>query len=201
MAISATEVTDEFEGEYVQRFYSEFGYPRFYSETHYHYVNENNSSASVSWTLIKCGTDIGENPDGNAYATYAVVGEVLIYVQYLYEPFKTGYAIYDVEKDKFIDLFDVALDEYEGLREYLFTAEIGKPIGDVDGDKVLTIIDATNIQMCLAGVSEFSSWDIYGRKYSWIGGKSIQYLSDVDQDGERTIMDATAIQLKLAGIE
>ena len=56
-------------------------------------------------------------------------------------------------------------------------------LGDVDGDEVVTIIDATAIQRHLASIPTAS----YNEK-----------AADADEDGEVTIIDATAIQRHLA---
>ena len=60
-------------------------------------------------------------------------------------------------------------------------------MGDADGDKKVTIVDATRIQRVLAGLSQ----------------KTADYdtAADVDQDGKVTIIDATCIQRYLAGLE
>lgn len=193
------------ESLYYQRYEEKYTYRTFYAELYYHHTDENDQNSPIDWALINCARTISEDPGeagGRAAVTYAVVGDVVFNVPYYYEPFETGYAIYDVEKDVFIDLFEVKLEDYEGLSECLvmLSSKIGRLIGDMDGDGGLSIIDATGLQLCIAKVNEFER-DVYGGKYSWIGGKSIKYMSDVDRDGERTIMDATEIQSKLARIK
>lgn len=59
--------------------------------------------------------------------------------------------------------------------------------GDADSDGELSILDATLVQMYVAGLVDKTEIDLR--------------LSDVDSDGDVSILDATAIQLKLAGIE
>jgi hypothetical protein len=58
-------------------------------------------------------------------------------------------------------------------------------------------MDATFIQMAIAGLRDFLPDDYFG-DYNVL---PINYLSDIDRDGDHSIMDATAIQLKLAGLE
>ncbi|MBQ8860543.1 MAG: dockerin type I repeat-containing protein [Ruminococcus sp.] len=58
--------------------------------------------------------------------------------------------------------------------------------GDADGDKMITIFDATAVQR-------------YVSKKGGILGKYSQF-ADFDRDGEITIFDATAIQRKIAGL-
>ncbi len=57
--------------------------------------------------------------------------------------------------------------------------------GDITGDFVIDIYDATTIQRCLAGLS----------KLSWQNGEE---YADFDMDGKVTILDATGIQMKVA---
>jgi type I pullulanase len=59
-------------------------------------------------------------------------------------------------------------------------------MGDADGDKKVTIIDATRIQRVLAGLEQKTAgYDV---------------AADVDMDGKVTIIDATCIQRYLAGL-
>ena len=59
-------------------------------------------------------------------------------------------------------------------------------LGDVDGDGVVTIIDATLIQRVLADFKE----DPFN-----------ELAADVDGDGNMTVVDATYIQRYLAGLD
>ncbi len=184
---------------YMSRFEEKYMYWTFYHELYYHHVDEENPDSPIDWALVHCVRDMSEDPSGDggrAVTTYALVDQIIIHLGYYYAPFETAYAIYDVEKDEFTDLFDVNIDDYEGLREYLPVSKIGRPIGDVDPDGELTIMDATEIQRLIAKLSDYQ--DEIPWRWSWLSGKSIKYMSDFDRDGKRTIMDATAIQLKLA---
>ncbi len=64
--------------------------------------------------------------------------------------------------------------------------KIDELYGDVDGDKQITVLDATAIQRHLAQLDVLRS----GLK-----------CADVDRDGEVTILDATAIQIDLAKLD
>ena len=59
-------------------------------------------------------------------------------------------------------------------------------IGDVDGDKEITIMDATQVQLHLAQLVELD--------------ESQSFAADTDKNGEISILDVTNIQLFLAGI-
>ena len=59
-------------------------------------------------------------------------------------------------------------------------------LGDVDGDGEVSIMDATEIQLLVAGLAEWTD--------------RAKLAADVDGDGEPSIMDATQIQLIVAGL-
>lgn len=61
-------------------------------------------------------------------------------------------------------------------------------VGDVDGDGVVSVMDATEIQMVLALMKQ------------WSGEKS-ELAADVDGDGVASVMDATEIQMVKAGLK
>ena len=59
-------------------------------------------------------------------------------------------------------------------------------IGDADGDGEVTIMDATQIQLLVAGLVEMTD--------------EAKIAADADGDGDVTIMDATQVQLMVAGL-
>lgn len=61
-------------------------------------------------------------------------------------------------------------------------------LGDVDGDSVVSVMDATEIQMVLAEMKE------------WLSETSV-LAADFDGDGVPSVMDATEIQMVLAGLK
>ena len=61
-------------------------------------------------------------------------------------------------------------------------------LGDVDGDGEMSIMDATEIQMIIAGLKEPAY-------------ENAILAADVDGDGEMSIMDATEIQMIIAGLK
>ncbi len=60
--------------------------------------------------------------------------------------------------------------------------------GDVDLDGEVTIMDATEVQILVAKIRDYSC-------------KFAQIASDVDGDGEMSIMDSTEVQLMVAGLK
>ncbi|MBR2714954.1 MAG: dockerin type I repeat-containing protein [Ruminococcus sp.] len=61
-------------------------------------------------------------------------------------------------------------------------------LGDVDGDGVVSVMDATEIQMVLAQTKEYAT-------------ETSELAADVDKDGQVSIMDATEIQMIQAGLK
>ncbi|MBQ8056786.1 MAG: hypothetical protein IJ275_00445 [Ruminococcus sp.] len=136
----------------------------------------------------------------------AIIGER--YLDYcirspqIYSP-TIGLYIYDVENKEIYTFEEAEIYAKNYLKDFLDNhREKIAPYykifvcGDVDFDGELSILDATKIQLVLAGLDTFS----YYESFSGYGPKRI-YVSDVDGDGSRSVMDATAIQLKLAGLE
>ena len=83
------------------------------------------------------------------------------------------------------DESDDMIDEYEGLREVFCTPKFGRLIGDIDIDGIVSILDATEIQRIVAGISDLST--------IWVRDYNLDCIVD--------IMDATAIQRHIAGLE
>lgn len=124
---------------------------------------------------------------------WGAIGDRVITASGLYSPFDFGYALYDIEKDSFIEFSHTIVEDYPFLPEYMDKYKIGSPFGDADGDKILSIMDATIIQLVCAKLVQYpSTGDVYS--------DNVAFTSDCNRDGVLDILDATAIQLKLAGI-
>ena len=122
-----------------------------------------------------------------------IIGDRIITQPQLYAPFRFGYALYDLENDEFIPFSKTIVDDYTFLPEYMEKFSIGTPLGDVDADGKLSILDATFIQLVCAKLAQYSEYDYIG----WYGN-NLTYVSDMNKDGARNVLDATAIQLSLA---
>ena len=160
---------------------------------YYHYGDDENIPA---WFLAKgdCGFA------GYDYF-YGVFGDYILYESADYSPSKFQYCIYVYEEDKFYTLTDAWTKGIEGLDEmiaqYFIPYNIGKIIGDCDFDNVLSVLDATKIQMAEAGLTIISD-----KMYSdCIYGQELGCENDVDKDGVRSVLDATAIQRKIAKMD
>ena len=161
-----------------------------YNETYYH----SDENGEIDWALIDV-TTIPADP---------IIGRILfcdvvIEADCAYTPFIVNYTLYDAKTDEFYRLDKIDASKYDNLEEVVKTKAKYhiRVVGDADGDGELSIMDATFIQMAIAGLCDFLPDDYFG-DYNVL---PINYLSDIDRDGDRSIMDATAIQLKLAGLE
>ena len=123
-----------------------------------------------------------------------VIGERFFWTPQLYTPFRFGYALYDIENDKFIPVDEGMLTEYPFAADIFDMLCIGTPFGDADCDNVLSVLDATFIQRWLVQLEAFTTKE-YMLKY---GNYPTDFRSDINLDGQVDILDATTIQLKLA---
>ncbi len=159
-----------------------------YEEVYYHYTDNKEND----WCLVKA--DVGGG--ASAILCYLKFNDFVLWSPSLSPPFDMKYAVYDVKKEVFVDLVDDydELEQYDGLIDVLRELDRSIMLGDGDRDGRLTVLDATRIQMELAGLER-----IWGR-YTDRNGVEINF-SDFDNDGELSVLDATGIQLKLAGLE
>ena len=161
-----------------------------YEEEYYHYSTEN----LIDWVLIKA--------QSNMYLEWfvsAVFGNRVTPSGGTPVPFNFLYGIYDVENDMFFPLEDVYNKsyKYKDIKEITAVFDTGVLIGDIDRDDMITISDATELQMCLANIK---SWRIDDEISGVIFGDDIKYISDFNRDSFRDIADATSIQMYLADL-
>ncbi len=167
-----------------------------YSEMFYYY-SEQNTSDIPDWALA-----FGVYAEGSMY-TYGVFDDCYYIQRYSWcEPFALGYVIYVPAEDRFYALEDAWEKKIEGIEkaftEGLIPLGVAGVIGDADKDGGLSILDATQIQLEVASLSERKDVEIGGLLAY---GEEMKYITDLDRDGEITVMDATEIQRKLARIE
>ncbi len=125
-----------------------------------------------------------------------VIGDRFIAQNYIYYPFRFGYALYDIENDKFIPLYSTIIEDYPFMEDYMDKFKIGSPFGDADCDGTLSVLDATYIQRVIAELEEFKRFE----DISYYALPT-DYRSDINLDNKVDIFDATAIQMKLAKVE
>ena len=182
---------------------------REYQELYYHRDN----NGEIDWALIQCYCNI-ESP----IEMTAIVGNRVLHPGTEHYPFSTTYGIYDVKNDKFIDActsgstlseaynydgFVRAFDEIAGSGMGWSIADHdnagkGRPLGDIDNDLDLSIVDVTMIQRCEAMIAEYPTTDELWLTYDYNGE---HYYSDFNLDGSRDIVDATCIQRYLVGMD
>lgn len=180
------------------------------SEIHLKYIRQYDVSLSTHFYEEKCVVH-----DDNYEPSYVLLeanngegceqviafrfGRVIVYSPAIYTSFTYRFGIYDIKEDKFYDIYDLKDTPYKYTNlEWLLSinSEV-KPVGDSDGDGAVTILDATNIQRCVAKIGSLSDDDSYLTHES-DGAKNV---SDADNDGEITILDATQVQLLVAHVE
>lgn len=157
-----------------------------YDEIYYH-VNE--TSGEIDWALISVVL-YAINP-WEVVETLQIGDRVLKWWVPGAAVLPYGYAVYNVADDTFYDIQRVKPEEYDGFVEVIDELELGLPLGDVDMDSSVSVLDATEIQRYIAQLIEVP----YGY-YSYIPA-----LADVEDDDEMNILDATALQVKLAQLE
>ena len=160
-------------------------YPFLYEYSELYYHSDNNGD--VDWVLIT-----GEEGAVFPEPLYQVIGNRVIIEEEPTAPFAFGMAVYDVAQDKVSPIYDGMLDQYEGLEEAFNKYGCGKLIGDIDGDNIITVLDATEIQRCSVGNRDYPDNDLV-QPYEEVDG-ALKYYSDFNRDGERDILDATSIQ-------
>lgn len=180
--------------------------------------------ANDDWALVFATT--------NSYDPWEVVDHIRIGNRILswYMPgaavYPFGYFIYNAAEDTFypIERFvyptytngedesgkpikvvlepTISLEDYPGLVEALDELEIGRPVGDADGDSKLTILDATRIQRVKVGLDDADEEaDLYETGIGDTSGTTMntwKSWSDADDDGSVTVLDATRIQRTIA---
>lgn len=163
-----------------------------YEEPYYHYDAEGN----IDWAIVY----VSYPQFTWTVCVYGVLGGKSVYMPGPEAPFTTGYGVYDVAKDEFIDVFDMlgeretVFDRYDGLYEAFSSIDIsrispemqlgGGRRGDADGDRGVDIFDVTLSQRFLA--------DLVSR-YSIAADNA-----DTDDDGTVSIFDVTLTQRYLA---
>ena len=158
-----------------------------YEEIYYHY----SENKEIDWCLVY---GVATNISQDSYQ-YLKFSDFVLTAPHFRGPFDLQYAVYDVKKEVFVDLVDGydELWQYEGLMDVLRELDRSVLLGDSDEDGELSVLDATGIQMDLAGLEKL--WDSY-LDCRGVSGR----FADFDNDGELSVLDATGIQLKLAGL-
>ena len=175
---------------YRERFLSQYDTTdcTMYQELFHHEYDKDDKTYGTDWALVKASNVCCIC----CVCHWEVVGGRLLYAGgYKQQPFTFDVGVYDAEQDRFFDITDIDFDDYPDLYEVWQRIDLGfctsqRFIGDADGDRDVTILDATKIQRGLAGLD--SKNDI------------VATGADADGDGEMTVLDATRIQRNIAGL-
>ncbi|MBR2715879.1 MAG: dockerin type I repeat-containing protein [Ruminococcus sp.] len=163
--------------------------PRFNEYTYAERAGEVDKKGNLSHAIVTANSLMGSDAEiGFRF------GDLIIESPAIYTDFTYGYGVYDYNKDRFYDLYDLRndVDKYHRLEERLASYKNTRPVGDYDRDKKLSITDTTGIQRHIAGLENMPSGEVYVSHKSEVG-----YVSDVDNDNVVTVLDATLIQKKL----
>ncbi len=191
MFSSSAEVTYDYRDEFAKFAlgdgykYEEYVMSTRYEE-HYKYYSEDNNTDIPDWIFGQ-----GFSPFLTPGNCWAYLGDYYVFSDSICDPFRLGYFVYVPQENKFYDLEEAWEMDFEGM-DWLFSQCIKDRVyvffvlGDADNDKVLSVMDATQIQKELAQLAK--------RKCPHY------YIADYTADERITIMDATAIQMKLAQV-
>ena len=162
-----------------------------YEEVFYHYQN-----GAMDWVLVHI-TDSEPVP----WEGCAILGNRLLHAQSGNRLFAFGYGVYDVQAERFTPLTTAYFSgSFAELPQTMELLKIGECRGDMDGDGVLTIIDVTELQRCLAEMRGYPSNDLV-ECADFFHGEYVTYLSDLNRNGMRDANDITHLQRVLAEIE
>lgn len=175
---------------FVQEYVNQYNELLRYSEIYYHY----GKSGDLDWVLVSCGLN-GESP----MIYKAVIGNRFIQHNSYASPFSSGYCVYDVKADEFIDVSYGAATYLDFTHIFDETVTEGRLLGDLDRDNAITVFDVTIIQRCEAEMRDYPEDDYYSL-YGYEDAPK-KYYSDFNRDGNRDIFDATAIQRYLVNIK
>lgn len=154
--------------------------------------------STPDYALVKVSARYGV-PSSNVIGVY---GGYIVSSSYG-RPEPLQYYIYTPEDEKIYTLREAYNLGVKNIDKVFTDYSLGKLIGDLDYDKKITVKDATYIQKCLAGFTDFpcphNENGVYEstREHSdWVAN-----IADIDFSNKIDIKDATAIQKHIAGIE
>lgn len=169
--------------DYCDQHFNDFEVLR-YKELYRH----KDKNGETDWVLIN-GTTNMEYPA----PLNTIIGNRVILLGSCGVPFDSGYGVYDVKNDTFVDAQSASRKGYDGFVKVFDELGGGRLLGDLDGDDQLTIIDATVMQRCQVGVRDYPTDDEI-RVDDGLWSYSAKYYSDFDRDGTRSILDVTKLQ-------
>lgn len=152
---------------------------------------QRDEDGTIRWSILEA--NVGWPPPWEVKCG-GIVADRFVYSIGGYDLFVSGWALYDGDKDDFVELTSVNAEDYPGLYEAIRTLDLGNPVGDADLDGEVTVIDATRIQRYLVKLDDLEK--IGNAAY----GACESLFADADGDGKITVLDAAAIQRVLVGL-
>ena len=147
----------------------------------------------VDWVLIK-GSEATVVPE----PIYQLIGNRVVIDSQWTAPFGFGIGVYNVSQNTVTSVYDGMLEQYDGLVEAFNEYGCGRLLGDLDGDDMISVIDATVMQRCEVHIRNYPADDLIcaGEDFD----NALTYYSDFNRDGDRDILDVTAIQRYLVDL-
>lgn len=161
-----------------------------YKEMYYH----KDTNGETDWVLLYASSNM-QSP----LFLNTLIGNRVIMRSSYGVPFSSGYGIYDVKNDQFMDAASASDNGYNGFERTFDEIGGGRLLGDLDGDNELSIIDATLIQRCQVKLRDYPADDEI-KPVDGLWMYSVKYYSDFDRDGIRDITDATKLQRYLINL-
>ena len=144
----------------------------------------------VDWALVKVKS-VRNDID---WVNYLELGNrVMSRENGAFYPFSFDVGIYSAKLGRYKDLrYGDDHEYFPGLPRIWDEIGFGRLIGDIDNDDSLTVVDATVMQRCAVGITEYpQNGENPAESYS---KPSVSSFFDFDRDGECDIVDATALQ-------
>lgn len=176
----------------------------FYDELYY-YDNSTGGTIEIPEATPDYVLIDGSTCFADPFLFYDIFGEYVLYGGCGF-PYCANYYIYVPESDKIYTLREAFDTNIDGIEKVFTDYKLGNLMGDADGDRKLTIKDATYIQKCLAKFEGFKLKDeIRGHNISEPDDGTPDpyacYIEDFDNNDKVNVKDATAIQKRLAKID
>ncbi len=166
-----------------------FDYGYRYNVCYSHFENETDDTPT--WVLIHAYTVLFDSSSYGVFDEYILSSTSVM-------PYSLGYYFYDLVEGKFYMFHEAWESGLIDMEELLGVDTITiSLLGDIDRNKKLSIIDATEIQRGVAGITDIEKDYFFSFSSSAYGGE-VSSIADFDRDGSVTVFDATAIQRKLA---
>ncbi len=215
MGVYSTSATDE--NKYKAYFEKAYGlwmpdssndFWQYYDEVYEYYSDPNQDNVAPDYVVAFCA-------DGYEYTNYRfVLGDYVLDSGWYY-PYTPGLYVVTLEDGNVYTLTEAYREGVDGINEMLESWSINsetaylrtEKLHDLDGDRRITVKDATTIQKHVAQIAALRynvvdvDLNVSCPKASFPGFYyPVVYGGDFNYDGEINVKDATAIQKHIAGL-